>query len=310
MVNVKRLVNYRADMPLVILAVACIVSIVAFAGYYYYDRYVHPNERLTDRQARHFEDMVEKDPQNANLRVSTAGYYLQSGLVESAIQQGEQALIIAPKHLGALYVLGQAYTEKGETDKAIAAFEQIIELNKDNPMARIDKNLEAAYYQLGNLYNAQGRTPEAIVALKKALEIDKADADAHYLLGVAFQNQKDDASAVDEFQAGLRFDPYFVEAYKGLASSYAALGKPDESSWAQAMVLFSQGKYSESATGLEKVVAQAPTLTQAYLGLGLAYEKLSQREKAISALHQYQKAHPDELVVEQALGRLSRDVKP
>ncbi len=301
----KRLSNSGFDLSLWTVGILSILSLLAFGGYYYYDRYVHSNERLVDRQARHLEDRVQNDPQNPDLRVAVATYYLESGMLDLGIQQGEQALAIAPKHVGALSILGKAYLKKGDTAGATAAFEQVVELSKDAPMAKVDKGLEAAYFELGRLYSGQGLHSEAVAVLKKALEIDRSDADARFVLGMAYQGLGDHAAAVREFNEGLRFDPFFAEPYKGLATSYAALGRPTEAAWAEAMVMFSRGQYSEAASSLENLLAQAPDFKQAQLGLGLAYERLGRRDQAIAAIHQYQKAYPNDIVANQALGRLA-----
>ena len=58
---------------------------------------------------------------------------------------------------------GQAYSDKGETDKALTDLKKAIEL---------DPKYADAYNNLGVLYVKTGDNEKAIVNFKKALEID------------------------------------------------------------------------------------------------------------------------------------------
>jgi protein O-GlcNAc transferase len=300
----------RADIVLWALGALVLLSIVGFAGYYYYDRYVHTSETLLDTQARQVEAMILQNPQDPDLRATIASYYADGGLIDSAIQQAQEALKINPDHQGALFVLGYAYEKKGNLDGAIASLEKIIELNKDNQLAKIDTRIEGVYYQLAGLYDRQGKPDKAIDALKKAVEIDGTDSDALYALGALYQKQGDHASAVSQFQEALRFDPYFDEPYQGLATSYAALGKSDEAAYAKGMVAFAQGDASGAAKQLEAVTAKTPDLIQAYFGLGLAYEQLGKRDQAKAALQRFLAANPTDMAANEAMSRLNQEVKP
>ncbi|CAG1001472.1 Cellulose synthase operon protein C [Anaerolineae bacterium] len=296
----------RADLPILLLATLLLISAGGFAAFYYFDRYVHPDEKVLARQSKHLEGMVQKNPQNPDMRVATAVYYLDSGLVDAAIQQGEEALKIEPKHQGAMILLGRAYETKGNNEKAVEYMTQVIELNRDNPMAKVDKRINTVYYHLGTLYRQQGKYPEASEALKNALNIDYTDADARYALGTVYQKQNDHAAAIKEFQEALRFDPTYGDPYQGLAASYAALGDHTKAAYARAMVTLTQGKYGDAATQLEAVVGQSPDLAQANFGLGLAYEKLGKRPEAIAALNSFLKVYPNDIAARQALGRLEQ----
>jgi len=306
MLTLKQGSTKPSDRVLWILAGLLAVSVVSFGAFYYYDRYVHPDETIMDRQAQHLEKMVQQNPQNPDLRVGVAEYYLQQGMINEAIEQGAEALKIEPEHQAALILLGRAYARKGEAETAIGHFNHVIELNKDNPMADADVRLEAVYYQLGNLYNAQGQHADALEALKHALVIDGTDADALYALGTTYQVLGEHDNAIDAFEEALRFGPDFPEAYQGLETNYAALGKTQEAAYAQAMFLFTKQRYNDAATQLEAIVAESPDLMQAYLGLGLVYEKLGRSEEAKVALKRFLEANPNDIAAMQALGRLSQ----
>ena len=66
----------KADLPLLGLALLVLLSAAGFIAFYYADRYLHPDQKVLERQSKHLEGMVQKNPQNPDLRVATANYYL------------------------------------------------------------------------------------------------------------------------------------------------------------------------------------------------------------------------------------------
>ncbi len=309
-VATKQPSSLKANRDLWILSALVVLSIVAFAVYYYYDRYVHENENLLDQQAQRVEEMVRQNPQNPNVRVAVAAFYSDKGLTNLAIEQAQEALKLEPNHQGALVVLGTAYAKSGDVDQAVASLERVAEMNKDNRFAKLDTNLQGVYYQLGSLYDRQGQSDLAVAVFKKMIDADETDADAHTALALLYQKQSNHAEAVREIQAGLRYDPFSTESYRALAVSYTALGSAPEAAYAKGMAAFTQDKFADAATQLGAVVAQSPDLTPAYLGLGLAYEQLGKRDQAIDALKRYVAANPKDIVANSALARLSEEVKP
>ncbi|MGB8646314.1 MAG: tetratricopeptide repeat protein [Anaerolineae bacterium] len=300
----------QLDWPLWILGLVVVLSLAGFGVYYYFDRYVHPDQKILDVQAQHMEEMVQKNPQDASLRVTLAAYYADSGLLDNAIEQANQGLKIDPVNQGALLVLGNVYQKKGDLATALANYNHFLDLNKDNPMANMDTRVEGAYYEVGNIYLEQKKLSEATDALNKALAIDHADADALYALGRVYQLQKNDTAAVKQFEQALAFDPTYSEPYRALVTSYTALGKTQEAAYANAMVTLTQGKYSDAASQLEAVLKQAPQLTRAYYGLGVAYEKLGRFKDAYTAMGNYLKSYPDDVAGDEVMTLIKSEYKP
>lgn len=292
------------DRALWIVGVLLLIAVVGFGVFYFRDRYVHADESLVDRQMRHLEDMVREDPGNPNLRVAVAQWYLEQDLVDQAIQQGKEALKLDEDHQEALILLGRAYMTRGDQEQAIAHLARVVELNKDSEFARIDPRMNLVNYNLGKLYLQRGEYDRAMEALKAALEVDRTDADARYVLARVYQAQGDHQAAVKELNEALRFVPDFAEAYQGLRVSYTALGMSTEAAYADAMVAYTRSDYRRAAQQLEALLKAAPEFDAAYLGLGMAYAKLGEREQAIAALQSYLEAHPDSVAARHMLGQL------
>ncbi len=89
----------------------------------------------------------------------------------------------------AQYNLGFALQSQGDMDGAINAYREAIKNHSDN--------YADAYFQLGGLYlNMSGHQQDAIEALRKAVEQNGGrDPEALLKLGVAYAQQKDNASA-------------------------------------------------------------------------------------------------------------------
>ena len=300
----------QPDWPLWILGAAVVLSLVAFGVYYYNDRYVHSNQTVMERQASQVEDMVKKNPQNPDLRVGAADFYLQRGMVDLAIQQANEALKIKADYPGALMILGRAYKQRGDLETALKNYNRFIELNKDAPLAGLDKNLEAVYYETGRIYFGQAKYSDAANDLEQAIKIDGTDADALYALGMVYQQQKDHADAVKEFEEALRFDPTYDAPYQALLVSYTALGKTEDATYAQAMVALTQGKYGDAATQLESLTKQSPDLNKAYYGLGVAYDKLGKVDQALAALQKFVQTNPDDIAGQAELDRVGKEKQP
>jgi tetratricopeptide (TPR) repeat protein len=239
------------------------------------------------------EKIVAQNPDDPDLRVELALFYSEAGSMQQAIEQLKTALDLNESHQGALVALGDIYMQLGQYEEAIVPYRKVVELNKDNPMRGVNRQLEAVYYYLGVAYFNLGKPEDAIQSLEEALSIDRTDADAWYMLGATYQHMGEVEEAIESFKEAVRFVPNFQEAYQGLAQGYEETGQESLARYAEAMVSYSSGAISEAVRQLEEVVAAAPDLAEAYLGLGLAYEKDGQTEKAISAYQQALRIDPD-----------------
>jgi tetratricopeptide (TPR) repeat protein len=248
---------------------------------------------LIEREISRLERMVEQNPDDPDRRVELALLYSTAGSYQQAIAQLRVALELDESHQGALVALGDVYMELQRYGDAIEPYTKVVELNKDNPMRGISQQLEGVYYYLGVAYFNLGRPEDAVHSLEEALGIDKTDADAWYMLGRAYQHLGEFPKAIDSFAEAVRFVPDFTEAYQGLAQCYERTGESNFATYAQAMASYSLGSTGEAIRQLESVVATAPDFAEAYLGLGLAYEKEGQLDKAISSYEKALRLKPD-----------------
>ncbi len=292
------------DRAIWAVAILLVVAAIGFGAYYIQDRYLHADESLVERRSSHMEELVQQNPSDPDLRVAVAQWYLEKGLVDQAVEQGEEALRLQADHQGALILLGQAYRSVGDIDQAIAQLSRVAELNRHSEFAAIDTRMNLVHYQLGELYSQKGEYESAAEAYQSALIVDRTDADARYSLALVYQALGDHTAAVEQLTEALRYVPGFAEAYEGLLVSYQALEMRDEAAYAEAMVAYSRADYWGAAEQLKQVIQSSPEFAPTYLGLGLAYEKLGEKEQAVAALEQYLQLEPDSFAAQHILGRL------
>jgi len=129
----------------------------------------------------------------------------------------ERTLRFSPKSARAWLELGNAYSERGNFQKARDSLEKAIEVRPD---------YAAAYYNTGRLYTEMGKTGEAITAYKKSIEI-KPNVPSYNNLGNIYLKTGEVEKAVRAYQDSLRLFPNYA-SYNNLGNLYAALGKREE----------------------------------------------------------------------------------
>jgi len=285
--------------------VLLVIAVGAFGGYYYWDRYTFAGDKSPlELDIEHLESAIREDPQNPDMRVALAQYYLGKGMFKDALTQADQVLNAFPDNDGALLVAGIAHVRLNEADPAIENLEQFVAARKDLPMANVDTTLEAAYYFLGESYLSQNRPAEAIPNLEGALTITPTDADALYQLGMAYQATGDADAALEKYHKAVRLVPDFVEAYTGMIESYSSLNQPSYVAYARGMQAFSMKDFATAKTHLEAATEALPDFAPAFLGLGLAYEKIDMPYEALQALEQAIELNPNDFAAQQAYARI------
>ncbi len=117
------------------------------------------------RAREYYIKVVERDPENARLRVLLGNTFYYDGYIEEGIAQYEEAIRIDPDYSVAYFNLAIALENKGDIEGAIKNYKKAV---KKNP------NYAEAYANLGALLKECGEVDEAINCLRKALEIDKS----------------------------------------------------------------------------------------------------------------------------------------
>lgn len=280
----RRESSWTLEKSAIVLLLFAFLAIAGLVGYYYWERQAQQGVALLDREAQQIEARIREDPQNAESRVFVANVYLQKGLVDRAIEQYRQALVLEEGNVVAIIGLGTAYMQKGLKDEAIRSFNRAAELIGEGEFTKLDQRVAAIRYNLGKIYLDGGQLEQASKELAQAREIGRSNADILNLSALVSQKQGNHPEAVEYFTRALRFDPAFVEAYRGLAVSYKTLGEGDRASYAEAMAALFSGQVDSAVGKLEGLAARTQD-ADVYWGLGWGYERKGQRENARAAYH-------------------------
>ncbi len=143
--------------------------------------------------------------------IAALGYvYELTGEYLKAIEFYEKALKIKRKYPSVLYNLGRLYEIAGKYDEAIVRYQEVIAASK-----KAAKDPEV-YINLGHAYWYKGNFQDAEKQFKKAVKYKPDSAVAHYNLATAYQSERKNQLAADEYRKVMELDPSFQQAQVAL----------------------------------------------------------------------------------------------
>ncbi len=162
---------------------------------------------------------VELDPLDAEARRSYAYALIWVGERYAAIRQLEDAVALNPRHKAPLYELAAQYLVTDQVELAIATYDQILTL---------DRNDRKAYLRLCQSWARVGQNDQAQGYCEDALQIDPEYADAWTEVGRARYTRRNYEGSIDAFDKCIEYGSTSIECWylRGLAHYY--LGHCDE----------------------------------------------------------------------------------
>lgn len=167
---------------------------------------------------------TQKYPQSAKLRVGLGVAHYSLGQYDQALDALCQAVDLDPKDTRALDFLGKMYNIA--PDKADEVTNRLARFAREYP-----DNAAANYYYALSLRKrtAQGHSADAdrqaADLLRKAVRLNPSWADAHYQLGLLYEDQSLSDDAIREYQSAVRLQPSFATAHYRLALLYRKKGR-------------------------------------------------------------------------------------
>jgi tetratricopeptide (TPR) repeat protein len=133
-----------------------------------------------------------------------------------------------------------------------------------------------AHNNLGNVYQSQGLYDRAIEQYQAALRLEPDFAEAYYNLGVAYQYQGLYDLAIEQYQATLKLRPDYVRAHYNLGIAYQY-----------------QGLYDRAIEQYQAALKLWPYYAEAYNNLGNVYQSIGLNDMAIEHYLAALKLRPD-----------------
>lgn len=147
-------------------------------------------------------------PQNPDILFQMAQISMSQNYFEDAIPLLEEGLKVAPRRPDLLAALGESDFMAGKVDQAIAAFQQLVQV----------EDSARSYAFLGLAYRNLGRFDEAKTYFEKGLKLDPRSTPCLFNLGYIAERQGNTAVADSYFQKTLEINPNFPEALLELAN--------------------------------------------------------------------------------------------
>jgi len=215
--------------------------------------------------------------------------YFSQGKYDEAIIEYEKSIELDENHTESYYYLGQCYLQKG-----------IIEYNNKNILAYISLFRKA--YKISD---------QAIPLYKKIIEDNPEDLDSYLKLGYIYE-VRSIAPFINEYDEALE---YYLKALGILdlleessssASSSRNKGINIYINTRIGYIYFENRKYSEAIEYLERAETISPYNIEAAYYLGLSYDKIGEKENALSYFEKVLELAPQSEFAQEAEKKLKK----
>jgi len=214
----------RLDNVLNISLGILLIALVLVGAYFAYNVYLVRQEQQSATPAlrliQTLKEQVRQSPNDAGLRVRLGEAYAAAGQNDNAIEQLRNALKIEPEHTGAFLDLGLLAIAQQDYDGAERHLQKVVDLTGGSEFAEVNNRRETALYNLGLIALADERFEDAIGFFKGSLRIKKDASDTYYYLARAYFGLEEYDAAEEQLLTTLAFDPNFAQAHFLLGQIY------------------------------------------------------------------------------------------
>jgi tetratricopeptide (TPR) repeat protein len=118
------------------------------------------NGKDTARAERLVDEVLVKDPKNAQALLARSALLAGSGKIDAAVEAAKAAAVDDPQSADAQFALGRLYASKNDVDAALGGFNQALKLAPTTPAPKLE---------LANLYLAKGDAATALSFARQAV---------------------------------------------------------------------------------------------------------------------------------------------
>jgi tetratricopeptide (TPR) repeat protein len=271
---------------------------------------------------------------------------------KEAVPYYRKALALNPRMPGLRMNLGLAYFKGGDLRLAVSTFQPLLQAApKDSAEAeRLTTLIGLADYGLGAYANAVPHLKQAIATdpqnlpfrmmlvhaclwskqyqcvldiYHEILTLNAESAEADMLAGEAYDEMKNEAGAIEQFQAAIKADPKAQDAHFGYGYLLWRKAKYEEAEnefrtelannpdqplaltyLADTEIRF--GHFSEAAPLLEHAIRIQSSIELAYVDLGTAYQGEGRNDDSLREFKEAEQRDPTDPTVHWRLGKLYR----
>ncbi len=165
-----------------------------------------------------YEQAIAVRPDFAMAHSNLGIVFKRQGRIDDAVRQYRRAVECDPDYASAYYNLGIALQDRGDLDAAVAAYGQALERKPNHAEARVN---------LGWILMTRGQLDQAAEHFEAAVAARPNLAEAHLNLGIIRQNQGRPEQAAVHFSRAIELNPGLALAHFQLGISLAMQGKFD-----------------------------------------------------------------------------------
>ena len=182
--------------------------------------------------------------------------YSENGDQDKAIIAFNKAIELQPDFAEGYNNRGIAYGEKGDFNHAIGDFNKAIEINS---------NYTAAYTNRGVAYDKMGTFDRALQDYNKAIKQNPNYANAYINRGNAYEDKGDFDCAIADYTKAINLDPNNIDAYNNRGIAYGE-----------------KGDFNHAIGDFNKAIEINSNYTAAYTNRGTAYNNQGDFNRAIA----------------------------
>lgn len=227
----------------------------------------HQGGRFAQAEAS-YQGLLKMQPNHADAWHLSGVLAAQQKKYQTAVERIERALALKPHEPVFLGNLGNAYLENGQLGRAIACYQEVLQLRPDETeiASRLNKTCERQL-DLAIEHQRAGRLADAESSYLDVLRGQPERADAWHLLGViAYQRGQCDA-AIERIARAIELSPQVANFYNSLGS-----------------VCQKQRRFSDALTAYHRALELQPTSSETHANLAMTLLAMGQMQSAISSL--------------------------
>ena len=237
---------------------------------------------------------------------------LVSGDLNNALRMAEEGNREFPDHVGFVQLMGEAYLKMGQIEESKQTFQRAIKLNP--------KEIQP-HLSLANVYFEQGKYVYAALSFSNAVYLNPDNSDHRYMQGLSYFNATEWGRAAAAWEDMLHYKPnnalvksLLPQAYYVMAVEYNRIGNStmgrqafenalsvnnNSSIWLPG-AMSTLGKFyreknmfRESLVAYQEVLELSPNDAGAYMGIGITYWKMDEKQLARASWERSLQIQPD-----------------
>lgn len=192
------------------MSMVLLTLIISTGGWYMVGKYfvwTNLDVQRINAQLTFLEQQVQAKPKDLKLRVSLGYTYYLKGNNDKAINEFNQVIAVDKKYNDAYYNLGLVYLSEERLDDALEMFGKSVELAPRDYKGHVQK---------GVVYRKLKMYKEAVASLEKANKMAPGSANIICEIGKIAEDQGEKSTATKIFKEALAYDPLYKDALEGL----------------------------------------------------------------------------------------------